>query len=91
MPRSVPTSFEQGSSWRPFIRYQPDPVLLDPGDHVDGWQTVAAPGHADGQLTLVKDGILVAADHLLDPITPTVGLWPRSRPDPLFDITGSGC
>jgi len=76
---------EQGSVWRPFIRYQPDPALLDPGDHVDGWRAVAAPGHADGQLTLVKDGILVAADHLLDRITPTVGLWPRSRPDPLGD------
>ena len=23
---------EQGSVWRPFIRYQPDPTLLDPGD-----------------------------------------------------------
>src|SRR5574338_595847 len=76
---------EQGALWRPFIRYQPDPRLLDPGDHVDGWQAVAAPGHADGQLMLVRDGVLVAADHVLDPISPTVGLWPRSRPDPLGD------
>jgi glyoxylase-like metal-dependent hydrolase (beta-lactamase superfamily II) len=76
---------EQGSLWRPFIRYQPDPELLDPGDEVDGWRTVAAPGHADGQVMLVKDGVLVAADHLLQKITPTVGLWPRSRPDPLGD------
>ena len=29
--------------------------------------------------------MLVAADHVLDPISPTVGLWPRSRPDPLGD------
>ena len=29
--------------------------------------------------------MLVAADHLLGTITPTVGLWPRSRPDPLGD------
>ncbi len=34
---------------------------------------------------LHRDGVLVAADHLLDRITPTVGLWPRSRPDPLGD------
>jgi glyoxylase-like metal-dependent hydrolase (beta-lactamase superfamily II) len=76
---------EQGSLYRPFIRYQPDPELLDPGDAVDGWTVVAAPGHADGQVMLQRDGILVAADHLLDRISPTVGLWPRSRPDPLGD------
>ena len=59
--------------------------LLEPGDHVDGWRAVAAPGHADGQLMLLRDGVLVAADHLLGTITPTVGLWPASRPDPLGD------
>ena len=71
---------EQGALYRPFIRYQRDPELLEPGDHVDGWRTVAAPGHADGQLMLLRDGVLVAADHLLGRISPTVGLWPRSRP-----------
>jgi glyoxylase-like metal-dependent hydrolase (beta-lactamase superfamily II) len=76
---------EQGSVYRPFIRYQPDPLLVDPGEDVDGWTLVAAPGHADGQLVLLKDGILVAADHLLATISPTVGLWPASRPDPLGD------
>jgi glyoxylase-like metal-dependent hydrolase (beta-lactamase superfamily II) len=76
---------DQGSVYRPFIRYQPDPQLLDPGDHVDGWKVVAAPGHADGQVMLLRDGVLVAADHLLGRITPTVGLWPRSRLDPLGD------
>ena len=54
-----------------------------------GWEIVAAPGHADGQLTLLKDGVLIAADHLLARITPTVGLWPASRPDPLGDYLGS--
>ena len=80
---------EQGAQYRPFIRYQRDPHLLDPGDHVDGWRTVAAPGHADGQLMLFRDGVLVAADHVLDRISPTVGLWPRSRTDPLGDYLGA--
>jgi glyoxylase-like metal-dependent hydrolase (beta-lactamase superfamily II) len=75
----------QGSVYRPFIRYQRNPVLVDDGEHVDGWELVAAPGHADGQLCLLRDGVLVAADHLLGRITPTVGLWPASRPDPLGD------
>jgi glyoxylase-like metal-dependent hydrolase (beta-lactamase superfamily II) len=76
---------EQGSAYRPFIRFQPDPELIEPGDLVDGWETIAAPGHADGQLMLHRDGSLIAADHLLDRISPTVGLWPQSRPDPLGD------
>jgi glyoxylase-like metal-dependent hydrolase (beta-lactamase superfamily II) len=80
---------EQGSVYRPFVRYRPDPKLLDPGDVVAGWEAVAAPGHADGQLMLLRDGVLVAADHLLGRISPTVGLWPASRPDPLGDYLGA--
>ncbi len=80
---------DEGRFYRPFIRYQPDPVLVDDGDRIDGWEVVAAPGHADGQLTLFKDGVLVAADHLLGRITPAVGLWPESRPDPLGDFLAS--
>jgi glyoxylase-like metal-dependent hydrolase (beta-lactamase superfamily II) len=75
----------QSSVYRPFIRYQRDPILVEPGESVDGWTTVAAPGHADGQLCLLKNGVLIAADHLLNRITPTVGLWPASRADPLGD------
>ena len=78
-----------GNVYRPFIRFQRDPVLVDDGDRLDGWELVAAPGHADGQLCLVKDGVLVSADHLLGRISPTVGLWPASRPDPLGDYLES--
>ena len=79
----------QSSVYRPFIRYQRDPILVTPGEQIDGWKLVAAPGHADGQLCLLKDGVLVAADHLLGRITPTVGLWPASRADPLGDYLGA--
>ena len=75
----------QSSVYRPFVRYQRDPILVHAGEHVDGWKLIAAAGHADGQLCLLRDGVLVAADHLLGRITPTVGLWPASRPDPLGD------
>src|SRR4026209_2365803 len=75
----------QSSVYRPFIRYQRDPILVEAGEHVDGWELIAAPGHADVPLCFVRDGVLVAADHLLGRITPTVGLWPASRPDPLGD------
>jgi glyoxylase-like metal-dependent hydrolase (beta-lactamase superfamily II) len=75
----------QGSVYRPFIRYQPDPILVEAGETLDGWELVGASGHADGQLCLLKDGVLVAADHVLLRISPTVGLWPASRADPLGD------
>jgi glyoxylase-like metal-dependent hydrolase (beta-lactamase superfamily II) len=75
-----------GDVYRPFIRFQRDPVLVAEGERVDGWELVAAPGHADGQMCLLKEGVLVSADHLLGRISPTVGLWPASRPDPLGDF-----
>jgi glyoxylase-like metal-dependent hydrolase (beta-lactamase superfamily II) len=75
----------QGARYRPFIRTVTAPELVDDGELLHGWELVAAPGHADGQLTLLKDGVILAADHLLSRITPTVGLWPESRPDPLGD------
>jgi glyoxylase-like metal-dependent hydrolase (beta-lactamase superfamily II) len=80
---------QQGELFRPFIRPVLDPDLVEDGDRLHGWEIVAAPGHADGQLTLLKDGVLIAADHLLARITPTVGLWPASRPDPLGDYLGA--
>ena len=80
---------ESANVYRPFIRFQRDPILVDEGDRVGGWELVAAAGHADGQLCLLKDGVLVSADHLLLRISPTVGLWPASRPDPLGDYLAS--
>lgn len=74
-----------GEQYQQMTRYAPDPMLLEAGDHLDGWQLIAAPGHADGQLMLFKDGVLVAGDHLLPRISPAIGLWPDSSPDPLGD------
>jgi glyoxylase-like metal-dependent hydrolase (beta-lactamase superfamily II) len=80
---------EQGHAYAPFIRYARNPELLREGDRVDGWEVVAVPGHADGHIGLVRDGVLVAGDHLLPTITPAVGLYPESRPDPLGDYLAS--
>ena len=64
-------------------------MAVAPGEVVGGWEVVAARGHADGQLMLLRDGVLIAADHVLERITPAVGLWPESRPDPLGDYLES--
>jgi glyoxylase-like metal-dependent hydrolase (beta-lactamase superfamily II) len=73
----------------PFIRFARDPERLVEGDEVDGWEVLELPGHADGHICLLKNGVLVAGDHLLGAITPTVGLYPESRADPLGDYLAS--
>jgi glyoxylase-like metal-dependent hydrolase (beta-lactamase superfamily II) len=80
---------EDAAAFVQLVRFARDPVRLEPGDRVDGWEVLHLPGHADGHLALLRDGILVAGDTLLGSITPNVGLYPASRPDPLADYLGS--
>jgi glyoxylase-like metal-dependent hydrolase (beta-lactamase superfamily II) len=79
----------ESTTFAPFVRYARDPELLRDGDEVDGWRVLELPGHADGHICLERDGLLVAGDHLLGVITPTVGLYPESRTDPLGDYQAS--
>jgi len=67
------------------IHWQRDPTLLDDGDELDGWRVQLLRGHADGHIVLERAGVLIAGDVILSGITPTIGLYPRSRPDPLGD------
>lgn len=71
------------------VRFARDPEPLAAGDTVAGWEVLHVPGHADGHLALVRDGVLIAGDALLASITPNVGLYPDSRPDPLGDYLSS--
>ncbi len=80
---------QEARLFAPFIRFARDPERLHEGDAVDGWEVLELPGHADGHISLLRDGVLVAGDHLLQKITPTVGLYPESRPDPLGDYLAS--
>jgi glyoxylase-like metal-dependent hydrolase (beta-lactamase superfamily II) len=73
----------EGKVARPFIRPADHPELLHEGDTLDGWRVLDLPGHADGHIGLERDGVLVAGDHLLPNISPTVGRYADSRPDPL--------
>jgi glyoxylase-like metal-dependent hydrolase (beta-lactamase superfamily II) len=79
----------QGHAFAPFIRYAIDPVLLYEGSDLAGWQVLELPGHADGHLGFLRDGVLIGGDHLLRLISPAVGLYPESRPDPLGDYLAS--
>jgi glyoxylase-like metal-dependent hydrolase (beta-lactamase superfamily II) len=90
LPETVAEELRHESqTFAPFIRFARDPGLLHEDDELDGWRVLEFPGHADGHVCLLRDGILVAGDHLLGGITPTVGLYPDSRPDPLGDYLDS--
>jgi glyoxylase-like metal-dependent hydrolase (beta-lactamase superfamily II) len=80
---------EEGRRLRTRVRLVRDPELLDEGDRIDGWEVFVLPGHADGHIALLRDGVLIAGDTVLGRITPTVGLYQDSRPDPLADYLDS--
>ncbi|MBX0327353.1 MBL fold metallo-hydrolase [Oscillochloris sp. ZM17-4] len=52
---------------------------------------IHAPGHSDGQLIFFSegDGLMLCGDHVLMKITPHIGWWPNSEPDPLGRYLGS--
>jgi glyoxylase-like metal-dependent hydrolase (beta-lactamase superfamily II) len=79
----------EAEALRGLVHFVRDPEPIAPGDSLDGWEVLAVPGHADGHLALMRDGVLIAGDSLLASITPNVGLYPDSRPDPLGDYLGS--
>jgi len=90
VPEPVATDLiARGHAFASFVRYAIDPELLYEGSEFAGWNVVELPGHADGHLGFLRDGVLIGGDHLLRKISPAVGLYPESRPDPLADYLAS--
>jgi glyoxylase-like metal-dependent hydrolase (beta-lactamase superfamily II) len=90
VPReSAEELIEQGHAFAAFINYALDPNLLYEGSTLAGWDVIELPGHADGHLGFLRDDVLIGGDHLLNRISPAVGLYPESRPDPLGDYLAS--
>ncbi|BBW96363.1 MBL fold metallo-hydrolase [Geobacillus icigianus] len=76
--------------WKLSMRVSPLPVLtvLDASDIVLGqrrWTIVPVPGHSDGLISFYQPELrqLIASDHVLDRITPNIGVWPGADPNPL--------
>ncbi|MDX6486420.1 MAG: hypothetical protein QOF43_1573 [Gaiellaceae bacterium] len=88
-PQVAEELIESGHVFADFVRFAWNPTLVEAGDEVDGWTVVATPGHSDGHLSLHRGDVLIAGDTLLTPITPAIGLYPESRPDPLADYLAS--
>jgi glyoxylase-like metal-dependent hydrolase (beta-lactamase superfamily II) len=67
------------------VHWVEGPELVEPGDEIDGWRVELLRGHADGHIVLLRDDVMIAGDVILGGITPAIGLYPASRPDPLGD------
>ena len=70
--------------------------LVEDGDTIDlvgeHYRVLWVPGHADGQIVLFRerDGLFIAADHVLPRITPNIGLYSQEdRKNPLGDYLDS--
>lgn len=71
------------------LPYPDTTALLEPGTVLNigqrRFKAIHAPGHSDGQLIFydAEDRLLLSGDQVLMKITPNIGLWPISEPDPL--------
>jgi glyoxylase-like metal-dependent hydrolase (beta-lactamase superfamily II) len=81
----------QSSSFLNETHPAPPTTLVEEGDRVEiagvSYRVLVLRGHADGHIVLYDehDGVLFGGDVLLQRITPNVGAWEDSRPDPLGD------
>ncbi len=83
---------------REIIRVPPHETitLVEDGQEIElageHYRVIWTPGHSDGHICLFRerDGIFLAADHVLPRITPNVGLYSQyNRPNPLGDYLAS--
>lgn len=66
-------------------------ALIADGERVGRLEAVWTPGHSPGHLCFAdaRSGRLLTGDHVLDPITPHVGLWRDRDADPIGDYLAS--
>ena len=64
---------------------------LGDGERVGRIRAVWTPGHSPGHLCFVdeRSGRMLTGDHVLDPVTPHVGVWHAEHGDPLGDYIAS--
>jgi glyoxylase-like metal-dependent hydrolase (beta-lactamase superfamily II) len=87
MARQV--SFSMDDTRAMTLPHPPTLELLNPGETVQlgerSFQIIEGQGHSDGHLLFydAQDQLLLSGDHVLMKITPNIGLWTQTAPDPL--------
>ncbi len=69
---------------------EPTQLVAD-GERVGRLEAIWTPGHSPGHLCFAdtRSGRMLTGDHVLDPITPHVGLWRGRDGDPMGDYLAS--
>jgi glyoxylase-like metal-dependent hydrolase (beta-lactamase superfamily II) len=94
MPSSLAARSAAAEESLPVRMAQPT-RLVEGGDELEmggeRWSVHVLPGHADGHIALhgQSSGRLLGGDVLLADITPNVGRWPDTAPDPLGSYLSS--
>ncbi len=64
---------------------------LEGGERIGRLRALWTPGHTPGHLCFIdeRSGAIFSGDHILDPVTPHVGVWRDTGTDPLGDYIAS--
>lgn len=64
---------------------------VEDGERIGRLRAVYTPGHTPGHLCFVdeRSGKMFTGDHVLDPVTPHVGIWHQSRGDAMGEYNAS--
>jgi glyoxylase-like metal-dependent hydrolase (beta-lactamase superfamily II) len=64
---------------------------LEGGERIGRLQALWTPGHTPGHVCFIdeRSGAIFTGDHILDPVTPHVGIWRPGPADPLADYIAS--
>ncbi len=88
-PKLVSELSNDRNSEEAYIKPFPDLTILKPETTVQlgdfEYSVLSTPGHTEGHICYFNKqfGILFSGDHILTTISPNIGLWPDSTPDPL--------
>lgn len=96
MPPNERETIMRGMRRMPYRRhtYHPD-IVLEGGETLDWsplrFEVIWTPGHAPGLLCLyeAEQQILLSSDHILERISPNIGLYDQQGGDPLGDYLSS--
>lgn len=89
----LPVEPEPDDEDSPYDRYDfIEPTrLIEDGERIGRLRALWTPGHSPGHLCFVDtiSGRTFTGDHVLDPVTPHVGLWHESHRDPMGEYIAS--
>jgi len=87
----LPVVPDDDDSWYARFDYAEPTRLIEDGERIGRLRAVWTPGHSPGHLCFVDtvSGRTFTGDHVLDPVTPHVGVWHDSDRDPMGEYVAS--